>query len=749
MNSLRSYLIIVIFTTGSLQIGICQDKPGGPSEGAPTTTQLNTELKVFRDSLFGQGSVDAATVLLTHADPNARVVLLEALKQKDNSPARIAVCHALIRAREQKKTIANDQDFIGPLLEVFASENATEADSAVRASLVFGYETIGPFLEELVKDRLKAFKARVYAIHALKLRRDMKATIRLIELIDETPDADQPISAEAQKALSQLGIAAGETLEARRQKIEAIRREGEGEFLRAQLARQQAQVRLASEELDRWRKRYLSELEKNYKRLSDDKAKSSFLVGYLADQEAVVRLWALDKAYKWRLVSQLPDAFGQPLIDLISDENRNVRLNTAELLALMQRLNSARSLLDQHQVESDDQVRTKLFVALGAACSTAITGPPAEIPIKMRKIRSTTLELAVEQYLFSEDDEKARNAAEVVRKLLVRDGLQSGEVDKYLNLLSRRYQDEIGQPNGALRGVLLNAMAGLCAPESACKAMAKSLFESQFKEALQDKTDFVREAAVNGLAHINTKKALEMLRSGFFNDPSEAIRKKLIALVDGEGDEQDLNNLAEKIGKNSEGDLAWQAMLNIFKRLNESKTAVWKEWMGRLTSEGGSYTNDQRIAFLKNAEAKASAEIKLEARRKLGDLYYKTGQFENASVYFNMLYEAAQNSQDKDAIFEKLLTASLKGLQFERVAGLVGNHLSEADLDPNGVMIRSLDDYLGKPPLGANQKKVLKILEEITITQERPNWRQWLNGWKTTLSKEEEEEVDPPKPSKS
>ena len=749
MNSLRSYLIVVIFTIGNLQVGICQDKPGGPSESAPTTAELNTELKVFKDSLLGQGSVDAATVMLVHVDPNARFVLLDALKQSENSPARIAVCKALIWAREQKKTITNDQDFIEPLLDVFASENVAEADSAVKATLMFEYEKIAPFLEKLVKDSSKAFKARVNAIHALKLRRDMKATIRLIELIDETAEADQKVSAEAKKALSQLGIAAGETPEARRQKIEEIQRAGEGAFLRAQLARQQAQVRQASEELGRWQKRYLSELEKSYKRLSDDKAKSSFLVEYLGDKESVVRLWALDKAYKWRLVSQLPDAFGQPLIGLISDENRNIRLNTAELLALMQRLNSAQSLLDQHQVEPDDEVRTKLFVALGAACSTAITGPPADIPVKMRKIRSTTLELAVEQYLFSEDDEKARNAAEVIRKLLVRDGLKSGDVDKYLNLLSRRYQDEIGKPNGALRGVLLNAMASLCAPESACRAMAKSLFESEFKEALQDKTDFVREAAVKGLAHINTKKALEMLRAGFFDDPSEAIRKKLIALVDQEGDEQDLNHLAEKIGKNSEGELAWQAMLNIFKRFNESKTVIWKEWVGKLTFESGGYSNDQRIAFFKIAEAKAAAEIKLEARKTLGDLYYKTGQFENAAVYFNILYEAAPNSKDKNAVFEKLLDASLKGLQFERVAGFMGNHLSEADLDPNGVIVRLLNDYLGQPPLGANQREVLKTLEEITVSQDRPNWRQWLNGWKTTLSKDEEEKIDKPNPSKS
>lgn len=748
MFSLRSCQFILILAIGCLKIGMCQEKPAVPTESTPATAELNIDLKVFKEALFKQGSVDAATAMLFHEDPNARVVLLDALKQNENSPARIAVCNALIKAREQKKNIKNDQDFIEPLLAVFSSEIAAEADSAVKATLVIEYEKIASSLEKVIKDTSKSFKTKANAIQALKLRRDMKAAIRLIQLIDEVAETDKQISDEAKIALSELGIAVGETPEARNQKIEEIKQQGEGEFLRIQLTRQEARVRQVSAELDLWQKRYLLELDKRYKQISEEKAKSDFLIEYLGDKEAVVRLWALDKTYKWRIVSQLPDTLGPALIALVSDENKNVRLSTADLLALMPRLNSAQSLLNQHQVEPDGQVKTKLFVALGAACSSAISGPPEEIPVEMKEIRKTTLELAAAQYLFSTDDEKARNAAEVIRKLLVRDGLGSEDVDKYLNLLSSRYKKEKDKPNGALRGVLLNAMASLCAPESTCKLKAKNFFESQFEEALQDKTDFVREAAVNGLAHISIKKAIELLRANFFNDPSEAVRKKWIALVDQEGDEKDLNNLAEKIGKNSEGEMAWQAMLNIFKRLNESKAAVWKEWVGKLTSENGSYSNEQRIAFLSIAEAKAPAETKQEARKKLGDLYYSTGQFEQAAELFNTLYEAAQNSADKDIILKKLLDASLKSVQLDRINALIGNHLSKADLDPNGVIIQLLTGYLGKPPLGANQKAVLKGLEEIKISQERPNWRQWLEEWKAILSKEEEK-PEKPQPAKT
>ena len=239
-----------------------------------------------------------------------------------------------------------------------------------------------------------------------------------------------------------------------------------------------------------------------------------------------------------------------------------------------------------------------------------------------------------------------------------------------------------------------------------------------------------------------------MLRTGFYDDPSETLRKKLITLADEAGDVNDLNHLAEKIGKNSEGELAWQAMLNIFKRFKESDAGVWKEWVGNIASGNGGYSHEQRIAFLKIAEAKAPADNKLEARRKLGELYFTTGQFEQATDYLGTVYDAAQNPKDKDAILPNLLSSSLKSLKLDRVTGLIGNHLSTTDLDLNSVIIQSLNDYLGKPPLGANQKEVLKALGEIKLSQERPKWRQWLGGWNEESDKDAAEEEDKPKPTK-
>ena len=165
---------------------------------------------------------------------------------------------------------------------------------------------------------------------------------------------------EAQDALHSLGIPVGKDPEARKKTIEQIELEGPVAFLRAQLIRQDAQMHQERAALDLWQKRYKSELDKRYESIGDDAARGEFLATYLVDTETVVRLWALDKAYKWRVApgSKLPEKLGPILIKLVSDNDRDVRLITAELLALMPKLNSASSLLAH--LKSSRTTRLKL-----------------------------------------------------------------------------------------------------------------------------------------------------------------------------------------------------------------------------------------------------------------------------------------------------------------------------------------------------------------------------------------------------
>ncbi|MHC4323473.1 MAG: hypothetical protein ACYSUX_04275 [Planctomycetota bacterium] len=738
MSAKRLYLIIVILAIGYRQAGIAQEKPPAGAQNIPANVELDPQLKVNWKALL-TGDIEAAGIMLFHDDPNARKILLETLKQSQNSPARMAVCKALIQARVSKKAVQNNQDFIEPLLGVFDSKTDEEAMSAAEATLIFEYDNIKKSLDKIFTDPNKPVKTKLNAIHALKLRLDMKATIRLIELVDEP---QKQVSAEAENALHSLGIPVGEDSRARKITITTIEDQGQVVFLRSQLIRQDAQIRKERAALELWQRRYKSELDKRYESISEDAAKGEFLAAYLVDAETVVRLWALDKAYKLRVApgSKLPEKLGPIVIKLISDNDRDVRLITAELLALMPQLNSASPLLVQLGAEQDDLVKTKLLVALGGACSNAISSNnPVSITPEMKEIRKQTLEWAA-KFLFEEDTEKARNGAEVIKKLLNRDGLEPKEVDRYLGLLSERYNRQKDNSGGTLRGELLNEMAALCAQDSTCRDKAAKLFENLFVEALRDESNFVREAAVDGLTYIDRKNALKRLRSDFVNDPSIILRKKIIALADAVGGKEDLNWLAEKIGVNSESDPAWQAMLKI---LTDSDIGVLKEWMDKLTAQSSKIklSDAQKIDFLEIAEnAKGNSEYMPQIRQKLAGLYYKTAQYEQAADYLGVLYETARTPEGKKEILPDLLDSCLKGAKPKRAADLVKNCLIEGDLDPNSIVVQTIDNYFSKPPVGAVPNEILQALIAIKISPGRPKWSQQLQVWTGLLGKAKEPE---------
>ena len=206
MSTKRLYLIILILAIGCQQAGVGKDVPVVSANGTPAAKELDPQWKVNKEAL-DKGSVDAATVMLLHPDPTGRKILLGALKDAKNSPARIAVCKAFIKARLSKKEIKNTDDFIQPLLGVFSAENPEESQLAAEAMLIFGYDKIGESLENITTDSSKPVKMRINAVNALKLRPDKEAAISIIRLVDDT---DKQVSAEAEKALRSLGIPVGE-----------------------------------------------------------------------------------------------------------------------------------------------------------------------------------------------------------------------------------------------------------------------------------------------------------------------------------------------------------------------------------------------------------------------------------------------------------------------------------------------------------------------------------------------------------
>jgi HEAT repeat protein len=732
------YLPMLFLIIGCQQSSIGQDKPA--SEANEASVQADTELKIYKSTLFEgkteQIRIDAAAVMLFREEPAARKILLDALKQMENSDARAAVCKALSQTRSTGKPLKKKKDFVQPLLDILTmEENSVAAKLAAEATLVFEYDQISEQLEKIVTDISLPARARLNAIYALELHPDMRVAVKLIMLLD---DPEKQVVSAADKSLYSLGIQAGKDAETHKQTIAELQRQGPEAFLRNLLIRQETRMRGMTIELNLWQGLYLAALSKIYDGISDETDKGKLLIEHLGNSEAVVKLWALERAYQWRVRpgARLPVEIRPILIDLISDQNRDVRLKTAKLLSLIGEANSAQPLLAQLEIEQDDEVRTELLVALGGACYYASL-PDSSIKIPP-ETRQQTLEWAV-KYLFEQEPKKAQKGAEVMKKLLEQDGSASADVDKYLGLLTERYnQQKNNKTDGALSGELLNAMAGLCAQTSACRTKAAKLFGPLFEESLSDSTNLVREAAVDGLLYIDKTRALNRLRKDFITDPSIVVRKKLISLAGEVGGKEDLIWLAEKTGSNAESELAWQAMLKIF---GGSDAATLSEWMDKCGSENDQIklSDEQKVSFLEVAEQKATAENKPEmirdVRWRLARLHSKKGEFERAASYLGKLYETAPNAREKETILPALLDVYLRWPNLQLAAKLVENCLLEKDLGSDNAIVQSIDNYISNPLAGADPNTVLETLAQIKTPKSRPMWRQRLEMWTNLFGK--------------
>jgi HEAT repeat protein len=697
----------------------------------PVTDEiLPRELKIYKNTLLeGKNEeirIDAATELLFSEAPAARKILIDALIQSENNTARVAVCKALTLTRAAQEP-ENTEDFIQPLLAILSTEqDPATAKLAAEATLIFEYEQLSEPLGKIVTDVSQPATARLNATEALK-RPDIGAISKLMDLLE---DPEQQVVMAAEKALESLGIPVGRDAQARKQIIEGLQRKGLDEFLRDWLIRQERDMARLETERDFWQKQYLAAQDRIYDGINDDAKKGEFLVEHLAGSQAVVRLWALEKVYQvllgTRPKSKLPSEIGPILVGLVSDQNRDIKLKTAKLLSLMGELNSAKNLLEQLKIEPDDEVRTELFVALGWACYYAFL-PDSGIEIAP-EIRKQTLEEAA-KYLVEADGQKAQKGAEVIRKLLEQDGLTPEEIGRYLGLLHQRYSQD--GTDESLRGELLNTMARLC-DQSVYKDEAKKVFKPFFEQALNDETDLVREAAVDGLIYIDPKAAIKTLRKDFVNDSSIGVRTKIIELAGTVGDKEDLDWLAEKLALSAESEGAWQTMLKIFRR---SDAAVLNEWTGKFESQSlkNGISDEQMAFFLEIAEQKAVGENKPEmvkaVRDKLAQLYTQLGSYEQAAKYWGLMRESAETAEEKEAISVNLLEIYLKWPNVEAAAQLVENSLLEKDLEPNNVIVKSIDVHLLEPAAGFDPNEILAVLGQIQTPEGRPKWIEQFRKW--------------------
>ncbi len=719
----------------------------GPETDADTQLQINktTLLESKRD----KDRIDVAGLLLSSDNPEAREFVLDVLRRTDNEPARAAVCDALNPARTWQRPLKNKEDFSKPLLAILTSAEDPEiANRAAEATLIFGYDQVQQELERAVADPALSSAVRMNVIYALKRHPDKAAVAKLISLAG---GSDPQIGEAARAALVSVGISVNSDPAAQRQMLTELQKRGVEPFLRERLVRQETRVKELEKDLSAWQKRYLTSLSDLHDAQANEAAKTAFLDRQLKSPEIIVRSWALDKLLELRNAKgTLKLTELEPVLSaLVADSNRQVRLKTARLLALMGELNTSKALLDQLKVEKDEQVMREILVALGEACyAGSMPTAGRKIPDEIRK---ETLDWAV-LFLKGPDPEKTRTGAAVVGKLLEQDGLKSEDVDRDLRALSDRFAQMAAGADPALRGYQLGVMAGLCSTRSTCREQAIKLYGTYFEQGLAEKEGIVRQNAVDGWVNIDKVGALRrLLRENMHLDSSVAIRQKVIDLAGEVGGPQDLQWLADKVGVPGDGEpaWAWNAMLKIFKS-PRADMAVLTDWTTRIEglAAAGKVVIEQRIAFFALVEQKALSENRSDVlkpvRWNLAQLYVLSNNLKQASEYYKTLLNLATTEEEQQRLQSQLLRVFLGLADMEQASDLISKCLSAKDLDPannvgvstNNIVVKSVEEYLNDPKT-ANPGAVIAALQQIKLKDPMvaSAWSSLLARWTERFAK--------------
>ncbi|MBN1505220.1 MAG: HEAT repeat domain-containing protein [Sedimentisphaerales bacterium] len=732
----RSHILVIVLLLACELPAWGQAATASPEAQVVPPAQVDQELVLIKDHLLNNKDaatrISAATVLLFKEDPAARKLVLEILMRGENPTARTAICNALERARRDPKPLKDKEDFLQPLLGILGTEaDPSVARSAAEATLMFSYDQVQGGLEKIAGDVQMPAAVRDNVIYALQLHPDRRAVLKLISLLG---DSDREVARAAGVALTFLGISLPEDEEGRRRGISEIEQLTPEAYLRKRLVRSETDIRTLKAGMQMWQDYYLSSLSDWYGSLADETAKIAFLTERLKAQEPEIKLWALDRIEQLKKGTSKPklsEDFEKTLLGLVSSKNRQVRLRTARVMALMWELNAAQRLLGQLQVEDDGDVRHELFVALGGACYYAsLDTSPFKIPDEVRK---ETLEWAV-RFLNEQRAERVRSGADVIRKLLTQNGLKAEEVNKYLASLGQRYQQVASETDRAVRSDLLGAMAGLCAQRSACRLQAARLYSPLFEQGLTDSAEAVRQAAIDGLVNIDSVAALKRLRKGLVDDPSASVRAKVINLAGESGVAEDLDWLSKKLGVPSDGEAAWQASLKVFRRCAMDVLATWSAAFTAPPLQE-KLSVDQRIAYFMLVEQRAQTEsrpdVLAEARRRLAQLYATSGNFKQADDYLKLIEETAEDPKEKERILSDRLGVCLRWPNLDMVGEIVDTYLSVGDLTDDSAIARSIDGYLKEPPSGADPNALIERLSRIKVKDPdaRPGWRGLVQRW--------------------
>ncbi len=714
---MKQRVFIALLIAVSLGSVSCIASSQEEAAAVEVTEQENArQLRIFREALL-QGSteevrIEAAVELLLRNDTSGREVLIEALSIADNPQAQEAVCKALFISRGQERMVESRQIFLEPLMLILLESPFDQAAEAAKALLIFEYQDIETRLNDILNDSQLDQQSHINAVYAIQVRSEPQALRSLIRLLDNPDKAISRVAANAMQ--EEFGIPVGTSSEDLKQKSpDEIRREGML-GLKRNLHRVQT-------ERDRWKTLYLSSLDKQYD-ASDEAGRAKMTLEMLDVDLAALRIWALDKVTQYQAADR--DALREKLFVLLSDEFRDVRLQTAKVLNNMSALNPAVVLLEHYEKEKDPEVALAMFEALGEACFYAFS-PGSQIELSP-DIKAKTLDIAA-GYLVAEQTETSRKGAGAIRKILELNDLDEDALLYYLTLLDERFQKTIGN-NAVLRADLLSVMADLCG-QGMAKAQSGKLYQGYFVEAMAvEDNPPLRLAAIKGMASVDPVKALELLKQyRVTEDTNPAVRKAVIELAGATGSAEDLDWMLGMMNANGQTGQTWQAIKAVCQRQKPTFLIEWLPVLGG-NGERGEYVLEILDLAEEKALAETESELLIQIREKIIRWYAEKRAWEQGTAYLNKIEFAIADTPFKDNVLSDIFEIYLYSGNADEMLQILNYELVKENFEANSPIFKYLSSFFDSDTVSMEDKRSVLDKLQTVDAEEFPKLKEFIQG---------------------
>ncbi len=169
---------------------------------------------------------------------------------------------------------------------------------------------------------------------------------------------------------------------------------------------------------------------------------------------------------------------------------------------------------------------------------------------------------------------------------------------------------------------------------------------------------------------------------------------------------------------------------------------VLNDWENQLITPGGKYnlTDLQKIEFQKCilANAKTTAKNKQKYYEQIANLYFNTGQYEQAINFFN-LYNFIATDEEKNRVLPKFLDSCLRMPNEKLVASLMEDYLKNNNISTDNPLILTIEKYFKDSNIIVGKNVIWKSLKEIPLSKQMPIWQAKLQQWNELINKTEPE----------